>query len=100
MAPLPRGDHRNVPPSAETAIEPSPVLPAGAVRNGLQVVPPSREYAPRSPGDDPAPDSVPTRAMMAGAPAAKSRLRVLPKVGLANMPAGGETSRSSCRNPA
>ena len=60
-------------------------------------MPPSVEYAPRAPL---AAEFVPTRATMAGAASAKSRLFVLPKIGLPNMPSGGDTPRSSCLNPA
>ncbi len=76
---------------------PSRCSPPARSANGVQVAPPSVEVAPVCPPDD---ELVPTRATMSGAPSAKSRLVVLPKIGLANMPSGGETSRCVVLEPA
>src|SRR6185437_9572349 len=90
------GAQTKVVPSADTAIDPEPVLPDGAPAKGVQVLPPSVEKAPFWPLD---PELVPTRATTSGAASAKSRLWVLPKIGSPNIPSGGETARSSWRNP-
>src|SRR5262245_54881766 len=100
-----RGAHTKIMPSADTAIAPwlgraggiAVDVDSGEVANGVHVFPPSTEYAPRAPLAD---EFVPTRATTFGSRSAKSRLLVLPKIGFANIPSGGEASRSSWRNPA
>src|SRR5688572_5061489 len=92
------GDQRMVLPSAETATVPPPSLRfGGSLAEGAQVAPPSVENDMRL-AVEPCP-RYPTRTTNVGLRSAKSRPVSEPKIGLVDMPPGGETVRLSCRNP-